>query len=72
MFLKAFMLCYDVSNKTLVYSVGGEAMKVHSWGLPVLYFVTTMAFTSCKKTKKNYLDMKLISTIQHTGYSNVM
>lgn len=52
MLLKAFMLCYDVSNKTLVYSVGGEAMKVHSWGLPVLYFVTTMAFTSCKKTKK--------------------
>lgn len=44
------MLCYDVSKK--LYSVGGETMKVHSWGLPVLYFVTTI-FTSCEKQKKN-------------------
>lgn len=43
------MLCYDVSKK--LYSVGGETMKVHSWGLPVLYFVTTI-FTSCEKQKK--------------------
>lgn len=68
------MLCYDVSNKILVYSVGGETMKVHSWGLPVLYFVTTTVWPlpSLKKQKKNYLDMKLLSTIQHTSYSNVM